>query len=315
MVMVATSWNFSHIRSRRGLARMVRKYARVIRKIVVKQFGDNKELMDRIAAGDIPGTMEDWKKVFDDYIAEEGEIDKILKDEDILMNEERKGIQQEQIILDKAIEEIAKAYPDKVRKIQEFFGQLTEAMNAEAMIAHKIRIEEKDMLLDRERIMRYATMLGTGKFGDIMQTRLMRVEGWEQSHAIVTEEQDEKMVENVLRKLLNAARGGSETDVDAALDELVSVGDNLKKVFIAETEETYKLVHELNIIHVHLLHRVMNLEPKRILEVSQKGLPKENIEKLKSMYQRFAELHNKSFTYYSMAKYVERRSSSVRMAA
>lgn len=305
----AISLDFAHIRSRRGLARMVRKIAFVLRKVVIKEFEERKLVREKMKAGDIEGTSTVWKNVYEDYILEEKDITKILRDEEMLLNDERKSIAEEENILKDSITELSRSYPDKVRKVEEFYKKLQEAMSSVAETARKMRVEEKDMLLDRERVLKYATMLGDKRFADTMLTRAIRVIGWEEGHDIFREQQDEGRVKKVLSRLHSSISSKKEQDIDAALDELLAVGEDLKKAYILESQEAYKLVHYLNIIHVHLLHKVMNEEPKLIMAVTTAGYPVEKLKAIKAMYKRFADLHNEYFKYYTMARYVEKRAA------
>jgi len=310
--MVVTAMDFFHFRSISGLGRHVKRMARVVSKLINESEHINHDLLDAEQGGNVDEIVTDWKKLMAAYSKEENALEEINKDEFIIeRSEEDEAAKVSQWL--KRIQD-----PELKAVIAKLEREIARVINDIKNGAINERHEAKDVFQNRRHLLRY--LKNWPKFLIIQSMkRLARNE-----YKMVRKDRGtEREIEHIFKQLNEVARfhkkkmtpqekekmRKKEKELAKKLERDV---DTLVAHFETELKSICEILHDVNIFHMHMLHEVLDLEPKNLIDLSAEKFPqvqeqimKEGLTKLiNQMHENLKKMWQMSYYLLRMSKRV-----------
>jgi hypothetical protein len=298
--MVVTQMSFMHIRSTLGLIRHIKRQARHLRreiKSIASLVEEEKAARD---SGEVERVKQAWQKILSSYTKEETILNRITKEEEIEIREEIKIKKQE--------EEQVKALLNKLdnqtkQRLNVFFDSLRTAMKEINKEAHAIRKEQRDMERFRTHFTKYLSLKSDRRLARSIR-RMAKDEYRKTSLSL----KEKSRLDNLTSELEKSLKSNNATAVNRLIEEINKEGGKIRDVLVAEARIIREIMHDINIIHIHLLEKVLDKTPKQIESLMKEGFPRLPLSQIKENYQQLVNLmHSNLRKLYQMARYDERR--------
>lgn len=308
---MVTALSFMHIRSTVGLARNVRRLAHQLN----LHLDSWQELERRRKAYAAAGKVEETKHVeeiildlFDTIIHQ---LEKITHDEQIILMEEERDLHADEKLA-QDFEKKLDQYPEAKEIIEKLLVSLKKSEAFISKKSHEIRKEQKDMLRDRKRWIRYFSFANvvnkaTGKTetGEARLAKAIRRIARKQKIVEKEETAAQRMMIQNLEALAAAVKKQDSTAVDKTVKFLKKGGD-IDTVFGKEINIITELVHDVNIIMIHMVSELNDEFPKELAELHGAGFPDKPLHELETKQKIVADqIHHQLWRLYKMSKYQE----------
>ena len=294
-----TRFGFYHIRSVRGLTRVIRRHARRLRHVMRNIHSLENEVKEDFKKGLEEEEFKTWEKMFDEYEKAESEEFFITEEEEKFIKnigDEEKG---EGSKLEKLKQKLGKdanfIYP-ALQNMQDIAEEYSKFLNV-------VRVDMKDLYLKRmDRFMKYRTLYGS------------RFLAWEIKHLTRNQKRDVKHDRNEIKKfndlideIEKLVKKNEVTGLKEKCDELNKLSDNLKKTMVIEIKHAATLFHYVDILQMRLLRKVLEDIPSDLKKLGEAGFDEKLGSNLAEKERHLAEEMGKNiFHLYEMTRWLQR---------
>ena len=108
--------------------------------------------------------------------------------------------------------------------------------------------------------------------------------------------------------LEKALKKNNAATINRLIEKINKQGGKIRDVLVAEAKDIKDLMHDINIIHLHLLEKVLDKTPAQFKLLIKEGFPRTPLNEIKEDYQQLINLMHSNLTkLYHMARYEQRR--------
>ena len=298
--MVVTSMSFMHIRSTLGLIRHIRREARHLRREIHSIEGLIQQEKAARDSGEIESVKEAWQKLINSYTKQETILDRITKEQEIEIREELKTHKQ---VKQQVEALLGKLDNQSKQRLKVFFDSLQAATDEIRKDARAIRKEQRDMNKFRQHFTKYLTLKS-----DRMLTRAIRRIARDEYKKTSLSLKYKSKLDQLTTDLEKALKSNNAAAVNRLIEDINKQGGQLRDVMVAEARDIKEIMHDVNIIHIHLLEKVLDKTPAQFKSLMQEGFPRTPLSQIKDNYQQLVNLMHSNLTkLYHMARYEQRR--------
>ena len=289
-----------HIRSTLGLIRHIRREARHLRREIHSIENLNQQEKAARDSGEIESVKLAWKKLLDSYTKQETILDRITKEQEIEIREEIKTEKQE---LEQVNSLLGKLDDQAKQRLKVFFDSLQAATKEIKAQSRAIKKEQRDMNRFRTHFTKYLTLKS-----DRMLTRAIRRIARDEYKKTSLSLKEKSKLEQLTTELEKALKANNGAAVNRLIEDINKQGGRIRDVLVAEARDIKEIMHDVNIIHIHLLEKVLDKTPKQLASLMKEGFPRTSLSQIKDNYQQLINLmHSNLRKLYRMARYDERK--------
>lgn len=299
---MVTALSFMHIRSTVGLARQVKRLARHL----ISELGSleklNEMISQDISAGAVAKTTKAEKTKIALYKRIMGQLEKMTHNEQIeIMEEEKKMQTDERLVAD--IDRTLEGLPTVKRVLDKILADLKKVEGQISVDSRRIRKEQRDMVRDRERFLRYWTFQSVmGESGEVRLAKVIKRLAKKESAILKKEEKGQSVFFNNLQKLAKAVKERKTAAAEKLATKLE--GSNIIDLFGKEIKVITEMLHDVNIIMIHMVSKVQKDLPKELGRLHALGFPEEPMHELSTEVANIQQqIHHQLWQLYRMAKY------------
>ena len=232
-----------------------------------------------ILKGSIEKTLDDFKKQFKKKQHIEGILETITNEELIEIIRLEKEIAEDETLLDDAIKALPPESKAKLVELERKFRQVEAEVRRDTQT---IRKEERNMMTDSNIFMRYWSGgdIG-GETAEVRLAKAIRDLANREFYSLKQESAAQKNFTDQMHALMKALRGKDTAEAQKII-ESINV-DSLAKFMREEIVLIEKLLHDVNIIMIHVLNWFHKISPQQIQKLINEKFPEKDAAELKKI--------------------------------
>jgi len=232
-----------------------------------------------ILKGSIEKTLDDFKKQFRKKQHIEGILETITNEELIEIIRLEKEIAEDETLLDDAIKALPPESQAKLAELEKRFRQVEAEVKKDTQT---IRKEERNMMRDRDVFMRYWSGgdIG-GETAEVRLAKAIRDLANREFNTLKKESAAQKNFTDQMHALMKALRGKDTAEAEKIINS-INV-DDLSTFMRSEIAFIQKLLHDVNIIMIHVLNWFHKTSPQQIQKLINEKFPEKDAAELKQI--------------------------------
>lgn len=285
--------SFMTMRSTLGMAKHIVKLSRHLRKTIIAASKQSSKFKQAVQLGSVDAVQKSWKELFDAYAEEEKEINELVKDEQIeLRNEEKHNIQIKNLF--------DKLDPQQKQALDQLYKELQAEMQELQGGAKEIMREMRYVYKDKEGIMRFRTRKSDPRLAKILYRLAKR-----EKKTIKLEKKGETALEKLFKD-----EAGKKKNMKKWVNDLMKLGEEEIKLLKTELAEIKEIMHDINILHIHLIKKVYEESERELAELQKQGFPSLQLQANRQIRQNVAQMmHNNMLHLFKMSRYLKRETA------
>jgi len=201
------------------------------------------------------------------------------------------------------IDRTLEGLPTVKRVLDKILADLKKVEGQISVDSRRIRKEQRDMVRDRERFLRYWTFQSVmGESGEVRLAKVIKRLAKKESAILKKEEKGQSVFFNNLQKLAKAVKERKTAEAEKLATKLE--GSNIIDLFGKEIKVITEMLHDVNIIMIHMVSKVQKDLPKELGRLHALGFPEEPMHELSTEVANIQQqIHHQLWQLYRMAKY------------
>ena len=288
------------IHSKVGYARHFVKLARDLL-VLLEQSELLKEAKQTdIEQGDIKKALDDFKKQFKSEADIEDILATITNEELIEIMTLEKEIAGDETLLDDAINALPAASKAKLEELEQRFRRVESDVKKGTK---EIRVEERNMMRDRDVFLRYWSGGDIGKeTAEVRLAKAIRDLANKEFYSLKKESAAQEKFTDQMHALMKALRG-KDTEQAEKIINSINV-DDLSRFMRAEIEFIQRLLHDVNIIMIHVLNWFHKTSPQQIQKLLNDEFPEKDAGELEEIQDQLISHMDQTLTkIYKLARF------------
>jgi len=253
-----------------------------------------------ILKGAIEKTLDDFREQFKKKQHIEGILETITNEELIEIMTLEKEIAGDEKLLDDAINALPAQSKAKLAELEIRFRRVEAEVKKDTQI---IRKEEKNMMRDRDVFLRYWSGGDVGKeTAEVRLAKAIRDLANKEFYSLKKESAAQKKFTDQMHALMKALKNNNTAEAEKIINS-INV-DELSKFMRAEIEFIQRLLHDVNIIMIHVLNWFHKTSPQQIQKLLNDEFPEKDAAELKKIQDQLISHMDQTLTkIYKLARF------------